>query len=177
MPATAGELAVHLARGAGGLDRGHAAADVYERIGGEAFLAGAGHVHVDGSVTDDDGFLAADAVAGAGGDFHRGRGHEADIVVGGDARLAGGVDGQCAVAAEHELAFGEESGLLIFVGGRLGVGSAIGEGVRALHDHERALVALVVDGRALLVRQRKPVEEDFLFLGAVQLEIPVGGGS
>ena len=116
-------------------------------------------------------------MAGAGGDFHRGRGHEADVVVGGDARLAGGVDGQSAVAAEHELAFGEEGGLLVLVGGRLGVGSAVGEGVRALHDHERALVALIVDGRTLLIRQRKPIEEDFLFLGAVQLEIPVGGSA
>ena len=173
----AGELAVHLARGTGGLDRGHAAADVHERVGGKALLAGAGDVHVDGSVTDDDGLLTADAVAGAGGDFHCGRGHEADVVVGGDARLAGSVDGQGAVAAEHKLAFGEEGGLLVLVGGRQGVGSAVGEGVRALHDHERALVALVVDGRAFLVRQRKPVEEDFLFLGAVQLEIPVGGGA
>ena len=116
-------------------------------------------------------------MTGAGGDLHRGRGHETDIVVGGDARLAGGIDGQSAVAAEHELAFGEEGGLLVLVGGCLGVGSAVGQGVRALHDHERALVALVVDGRALLVREGQSVEEDFLLPGAVQLEISVGGGA
>jgi len=170
----AGQFAIDLAGGSGGLDGGHSAAEIDQRIGGKTFLSGSGDVDVDGSVAHDDGFLAPDAVSGAGGDFHVGCVHEADIVVGGDAGLAGGVYGQGTVAAEDQLALGEEGGLFVLVVRCFRVGGAVGEGVRAPHDHVGALVALVVDGGTLGIGKGEAAEENLLLPGAVQFEIPVG---
>ena len=95
----------------------------------------------------------------------------AHIVIGRDARFAaGGRHAERAAAAENELRFAEEGAFLVFIFGRVGVFLAVGELVRAVHDDERALLVLVVNGGAVGIRQVQSVQDDGLLLFAVNLE-------
>ena len=134
--------------------------EAYQRVGGNPFLHLRGHVCRKGSVRNDDGVLATDAVSGGRSHLHHRGGEEADIVVRYDARFSGGRNRERTVAAEQQLAFAEEDALLVLVGRGVGVGWTVGEGVVALHHDEAAFLALVVDRRTGRVLQVESVQDD-----------------
>ena len=150
-----------------------------QAVGGDAFIGGTCDIDINHAARDDDGVVAADAVAGRGIDVDIGLGQGAHVVVAADAGLAVGVDLKIACAAEDELALAEEAGFHILVAGRIGVAGAVGEIVlRAVVDNdEGALLALVVDGRAVGVGDVDAVEHDGLLFRGVEFEEAVGGGA
>ena len=169
--------AVGTVHAAGHRKRGLAAVDDDFAVGRDGFLAGRGGGHGQRAVRHDHGVLAAHTMAGGGFDRDLLGAQEADVVVGGDAGLAGSGHREGAFAAEDQLALAEEGRLLVFRVGRVGVGGAVREAVGAPEHHEGALLALVVDGGAVAVGQVQAVQRDGLLVCSVGLEEAVGGGA
>ena len=174
-------ILVVVGHAAGGSHQVRSAFDQHIFVGGDALGHVGGDRDHERAVRKLDIVLALEAVAGTGARVQLdGRiVHQADVVVGGDAGLAlrvPGIDGKQAVAAEDELAFAEEHGLVVLVILLdIGGGRTVGERVRAFHHDIRAFLALVVDGGAVGIGNADAVQDDGLFLGAVHLEEAVFG--
>ena len=169
---------VGVVHAAGNGERSLAAVDADGAVGGDGLLSLLLDRDVQRAAADHDRVFAADAVSLGGIDADRRAVQHADIVVGGDAGLAAGRSyAERTAAAEDELRFAEEGAFLVFAFGRLRVFAAVGELVGAVHDHERTFLVLVVDGRAVGIRQVEAVQDDGLLLLAIDLEESVGGRS